>query len=303
MKIQKRADLLKTAKNISLVLAGTLLVAFGTAVFILPFHMVVGGMSGLAILIHAALPFEAIGVDGIITILTWSSFLIGLFVLGRDFSMKTLISTVVYPPAVSLFLRLTEPDVLGGALNLSQSPHPELALMISALAGGACVGAGCAVTFLGGGSTGGVDIIAFSLCRFFPRLKSPRVIFVLDASIILLGFLLAKDLLLSLLGVISALISVLVIDKVFLGGATAFVAQIVTDEADAITQAVIEKMERTTTVLNVKGGFTGEPKSLVLVSFSMRQYADLIRLVNLADPNAFVSVHKAYEINGEGWTK
>lgn len=298
-----RRDTIKKVKNLFLVVVGTLILAFGTAVFILPFNMVVGGMSGLAILIDALIPFEAIGVDHIITVLSWSLFIVGLFVLGREFAMKTLVSTLVYPAAISLFLRLTAPDVLGGAFNLVQSPHPELALIISAVAGGACVGVGCAVTFLGGGSTGGVDIIAFTVCRIFKRLKSSVVIFFVDAAVILLGFFLAKDLLLSLLGVISAMISALVIDKVFLGGAAAVEAQIVTDKGEEITQAVIQKMERTTTVLNAKGGFSGEEKQLVLVSFNMRQYAELIRLVNDVDPTAFVTVRRAHEINGEGWTR
>ena len=80
-------------------------------------------------------------------------------------------------------------------------------------------------------------------------------------------------------------------------------AQIVTDKGEEITQAVIQKMERTTTVLNAKGGFSGEEKQLVLVSFNMRQYAELIRLVNDVDPTAFVTVRRAHEINGEGWTR
>ena len=47
----KKSDILNTAKNTALVVIGTLILAFGTAVFIIPFDLIVGGMSGFAIVI------------------------------------------------------------------------------------------------------------------------------------------------------------------------------------------------------------------------------------------------------------
>lgn len=302
MKINK-FDLIKTVNSIFLIIAGTLILAFGTAIFILPFDMVVGGVSGLAILVDAVLPFEFLSIDFIITILTWVLFFIGLIVLGRDFAMKTLISSIVYPIGISLFLRLPDPNVLGGVFYLQETTHPELALIISAIVGGALVGTGCAVTFLGGGSTGGVDIIAFTICKIFKRIKSSVVIFAVDASIILFGIFVFKDLLLSLLGVISAMITAFVIDKVFLDGSRALVAQIVTDRYDEITQEVIEKLDRSSTIFDVMGGYTKQGKKMVMVSFTMSQYAEMMHIIKRWDRGAFVTVYKAHEINGEGWTK
>ncbi len=302
MKINK-FDLIKTVNSILLIIAGTLILAFGTAIFILPFDMVVGGVSGLAILVDAVLPFEFLSIDFIITILTWILFFIGLIVLGRDFAMKTLISSIVYPIGISLFLRLPDPNVLGGVFYLQETTHPELALIISAIVGGALVGTGCAVTFLGGGSTGGVDIIAFTICKIFKRIKSSVVIFAVDASIILFGIFVFKDLLLSLLGVISAMITAFVIDKVFLDGSRALVAQIVTDRYDEITQEVIEKLDRSSTIFDVTGGYTKQGKKMVMVSFTMSQYAEMMHIIKRWDRGAFVTVYKAHEINGEGWTK
>lgn len=280
-----------------------MILAFGTAIFILPFDLVAGGMSGLAIVIDALIPIEAITVDLIITVLTWGLFLIGLIFLGKDFAMKTLISAIVYPVAISLFLRLVDPEVLGGIFCLEAAGYSELSLIISATVGGALIGVGCAVTFLSGGSTGGTDIIAFLICKLFRRLKSSTAIFLIDASIIALGVFLTQDLILSLLGVVSAMISAIVIDKIFLGGTAAFVAQIVTEEGEAINRAVIEQMERSTTILAATGGYSGRSKQMLTVSFSMRQYTQLMGIVLKADPTAFVTVYKAHEISGEGWTR
>ncbi len=290
-------------KNLLCVIAGTLILAFGTAVFILPFDLVAGGMSGMAIIIENVIPFEFITIDIVITILTWGLFFLGLVFLGRAFAAKTLISTIIYPIALSLFLRLTDPGVLGGFFCLESSEYGELSLFLAAAAGGVFVGAGCAVTFLGGGSTGGVDIISFSVCKIFKRLRSSAVIFVIDATTVLLGMFIIGDLVLTLLGILSAFLAATVVDKLFLGGSKAFIAHVITDKYDEINTEIIEKLERTTTILEGKGGYSGSSKKMLMVSFTMAQYAQFMSIITRIDKNAFMTVHPAHEINGEGWTR
>ncbi len=303
MKKRTQTDFKKVSKSVLLTVLGTLILAFGTSVFLLPFDLVIGGMSGIAVVLDALIPIEAITVDMILTVLTWVLFFLGLIILGKSFALKTLISTVVYPIGVSIFMRLAQPDVFGGLFCMTASEHTELALIISAAAGGAFVGAGCAVTFMGGGSTGGTDVIAFTLCRIFKRLKSSFSIFLVDAGVIVLGIFVIRDFPLSLLGILSAMITATVIDKVFLGSSAALVAQVITDCPEEVTKGVIERLDRTTTLFEVRGGYSGEMRQMVMVSFTMRQYALLMSVINAADPDAFVTIHRAYEINGEGWSK
>ena len=82
MKLEKK-EIWNQTRNILLVVAGTIVLAFGTAVFILPFNLVAGGMSGLAIVIDALIPAEFLTVDLIITILTWGLFLLGFLIFGK----------------------------------------------------------------------------------------------------------------------------------------------------------------------------------------------------------------------------
>lgn len=299
----KKSDILNTAKNTALVVIGTLILAFGTAVFIIPFDLIVGGMSGFAIVIDKVVPFEFVTVDLIITVMTWSLFLLGLAVLGKSFAAKTLISTVIYPPFITIFSKLNDPDVFGGIFFLQDSPHKDLVLIIAALFGGVLIGFGCALAFMGGGSTGGTDIIAFTVCKFIKRLRSSVVIFVIDTIPIALGVFILNDLVLSLLGIISVFVSALVIDKVFVGGQKALTAQIISESYDEINNEIINRLERTTTLVDVTGGYSKEPKKLVMVTFSFRQYSELLNIINRCDPKAFVTVSKAHEINGEGWTR
>ncbi len=298
-----KAQILSTLKNVFLTVLGTLVLAFGTAIFILPFELVCGGVSGIAIILSEIIPFEFVTIDLIITVLTWLLFFIGLVVLGKSFAAKTLISTVIYPIALSAFLRLASPDVLGGFFYLGQNENAELSLFLAAAAGGVAVGAGCAITFLGGGSTGGVDIIALTICKIFRRLKSSVVIFAIDAGTVLLGMFIIGDLVLTLLGVLSAFISATVVDRLFLGMSRAFIANIITDSPEKINREIIKRLERTSTILSAVGGFSGEEKKMIMVSFTMSEYASLLAIIKEVDKNAFVTVHPAHEISGEGWTR
>ena len=308
MKLQhflKEKNILRSVKNILLVILGTAILAFGTAVFMIPYDLVAGGISGIAIVIDMLIP-ESLGfitVDIIITVLTWFLFLLGLITLGRSFALKTLVSAIVYPPCITLFMKLVSPDVLGGYFYLEGGEYQEIAFIIAATVGGVLVGLGCAVAFLGGGSTGGVDVFAFIICKLFPKLKSSKVIFIIDASIVVLGIFVVKDIVVSILGILCALVGALLIDKVFLGGREAFIAHIVSDKYEEINRLIIERIERTTTIFDVVGGYSGETKKMLMLSFTMSQYNEILNIINITDKYAFVTVHKAHEINGEGWTR
>ena len=232
-----KEDVIIQLKNLALVVLGTLVLAFGCAVFVVPFDLVTGGVTGLSIvidhIIHSAIP-----IDLLIGIITWGLFFLGLFFLGRDFAIKTLASTIIYPLAISLFMKMISPDFLGGIFYLDTSS--DLALIISALFGGLCIGTGCALTFLGGGSTGGVDIIAFIFCKYVKRWKSSTVIFVVDATAVVLGLFVIGDLIHTLLGVISAWICAMVIERIFIGSGQAFTAQIVSDKYQELNMAIRE---------------------------------------------------------------
>ena len=298
-----RQEILRLLKNISLTVLGTAILAMGTAIFMIPFDLVAGGTSGIAIVLNKLIAVDFLTVDVWISILTWSLFILGLIVLGRAFAIKTLISTVVYPPCITLMLKLVSPNVLGGYFYLRGSEYTEIAFILAAIVGGALVGVGCAVAFLGGGSTGGTDVLAFVICKIFPRLKSSKVIFFTDAAVVVFGMFVIGDMIVSLLGIVAALVGAILIDKVFLGGQRAFVAEIISERWEDINRLVIKRLERTTTVLDAIGGYSGEPKKMLVVSFTMRQYAEMINIINKSDKNAFVTVHRAHEINGEGWTR
>ncbi len=304
MKIQnKKTEILVQIKNILLIIAGTLVLSFGTSVFILPFDLVTGGVSGISIVINKLIPFEFITIDMIITAVTWFLFALGWIFLGRSFAAKTFISAIVYPVGVFLFTKLASPEFLNGFFYLRTYPNTDVSLILATLMGGAMVGSGCAITFVGGGSTGGVDVISFIICKIFKRAKSSVVFFVIDATIILCGMFAIGSFVLSLLGIISAFVSALMIEKVFIGSSKSFIAQIITDKYEIINREIIEKVDRGTTVIDITGGYSGQAKKMIMVSFTVNQYAEILNVIHRNDSSAFVTIHQAHEISGEGWTR
>jgi uncharacterized membrane-anchored protein YitT (DUF2179 family) len=295
-------------KNTALILLGTFVLAFGISMFIFPFDLVTGGISGIGIILSKAtahIPvLGAIGPDTYSSVVNWILFVIGFFLLGRSFAMKTLLSTVFYPVALYVSDYIVRASSMAYLFDLSRYPaeYYNIALIVATIFGGALIGAGCAFTFLGGGSTGGVDVIALTLSKYCKRIKSSVAFFICDTLVIIVGIFAVGNLLLSLLGIFSAFICAISIDKLFLGESSAFIAHVVSDKYAEINEAVINKMERTTTILDAVGGYSGEGKKLVIVTFDMRQYPLFTQLIANIDKNAFVTVHRAHEINGEGWT-
>ena len=197
-------------KNIALIVLGTLTLALGCAAFLIPFELVSGGITGLAIVISEILGGGVEGIEIAITALSWISFFIGLFFLGKSFALKTLLSTVLYPVFTSALLRIGADGAFSFLL------HYLWGLPIAATVGGALVGIGCALSFLGGGSTGGVDILALVIEKKASRMKLSKILLFIDSAIILMGALVISNTALTVYGILSAITSALAVELVFL---------------------------------------------------------------------------------------
>ena len=308
--VVKRKRRMRLVRDTVLVVLGTAILALGAGLFIIPFDLVTGGVSGLGIVLEHWLEdvpvLTDITAELYASVLVWLLFFVGLLFLGKKFAVQTLISTIVYPPVLGFASWLAESDIFGGMFNLTgaelYTEYGGVTIILATLFGGACFGIGCALTFIGGGSTGGSDIIPLVICKFFPKLKSSDMIFITDATIVVLGVFAMGDLVLTLLGIIAAFICAIAIDKIFLGGQSALIAQVVSDKYEEISAQIIKQMNRTTTIMTAIGGYSKTEKKLLMTTFAMNQYHVFVAIVSGIDKNAFVTVDRAHEISGDGWT-
>ena len=314
-KTNKRA-MKRTFINTLYVLLGAISFSVGVGMFLKPFNLVSGGVSGLSIAIYNitdAIPWLVISghdytMEFYSAVLTWTLFFTGWIFLGKRVALKTLISTISFTVFLPIITTLTTSEwFFGGMFNLQKYVGAEGgeygAAIIAAVFGGLLVGVGCALTFRGGGSSGGLDVLALIVVKYAKRVKNSVMVFVFDAAVVVLGIFAVKNLMMSLLGITSAFVVAFVIDKVFIGEKKAFIANIVSDEHTKIRAAIIERLDRTCTIIDARGGYTDKRRPIIMVSFTMPEYAALLAIVDSIDKNAFITIHRAQEINGEGFTK
>lgn len=307
-KTLSKKEIMKNVYHVLLIIAGTICLTFGTAAFLTPYHIVTGGVSGIAIAIQNAVYGTAEEAKNIVDIVAVSLniilFIIGFFFLGKKFSVQTFLSVLIYTATFPLFIRVLHVDQW---FNLESGFTPEkidprFTILLAALCGNTFVGIGVALTFLGGGSTGGVDVLALLLNKYC-KIKTSIATFVIDASVIIIGFIISKDLVTAIVGVIGAFVSALLIDKIFVGTSESFIATIVSDHYEEINDFVIRELDRSTTMINAIGGYSKGDKKMIRVVFGKKEYTQFIDYIRKVDPNAFISIAKAHEIRGEGFTE
>ena len=265
--------------------------------FIIQGNIMTGGLGGLTIIIDHLLPDDSPinSVGAIFTGLSWVLFFVGFFFKGKNFALKTLFCTIIYPAFVSLLdLFFTNVDVLPVAIDTGMK-------ILYAILAGLFVGLGLGLAFKVGGSTGGVDIPAVIIAEKF-HISIDKVIFAIDALIIAIGIP-VLGLINVIIGLISNIVYTVIIDKVLVGGKKSIFVQIISKENDKINEFIQNKLERGSTFFTIQGGYKRDQHDLLEVIVYRRQYAELMDFIHKVDEKAFVISLESKEVFGEGFKR
>ena len=273
--------------NFLIVLLGNLLLSIGVAMFILPNGIINGGTSGISLIVEALF---GINPEVIIFILCWVLFFIGLVVLGKDFAIKTLLSTVLYPVFVSL---LTNVDYFKELANQITDP------LLATLTGAVLTGAGMGMVYRCGGSTGGLDVVSLILKKYL-KIKISVSTFVIDTVIITMG-LVSLSLESALYGILCVLLTSYIIERITISGTSSFMAHIISDKAEEINDYLNNTLERGTTLMKAVGGISKKEKTVIEVVFNEKEYYEIKRNIYLIDESAFISIYKTINTYGNGF--
>lgn len=310
-KLSKK-EVFELIKRFSMIAGGCFVLAIGVGVFLVPLKIVAGGLSGIGLIIdyfiHQANPNFMDTVDITVFILSWFLFFLGLFLLGKKFTFQTLIATIIYPLMlilvyrVPVFTNISEQLIAAG--NTSTPGVIDTGtLILGGFFGGALAGLGCTMTFLAGGSTGGVDVLYFIFYKYF-NIKQSITSFVIDAVVILLGMiLLPNNFVPCLVGVFSAVVSAVTIQLVYDAMSAIYIADIISSKWEDISVFVQNEIGRGVTYFDTVGGYSGEKKRLVRVVFERRQIHQLKEGIAKIDPNAFITYCGAKVVYGEGFAQ
>lgn len=311
LKINRRS-VKRYVLQVIVVILGSLLLAFGNIVFLSPQSINAGGLNGIAIIIMSffAVDVQTLVYNIVIDALSVSLWIVGLIFIGKDFAFKTLLSTILVPLATAFFSFV--PGIsdwcktITGALY-SSDPVETGEIILGGITGGVIVGFGVAITFVGGGSSGGVDVLTFILDKYL-HIKQSIGSFLVDGTIIIVGlaimFPMNNSILVNcLVGIISAFLTSLLIEFVYVGTQTSYQVDIISDKWKEISAYAQDVLGRGATIMRVEGGYKGEERVILRVVFDKRQYTRIRDFITKTDPNAFVTFTQTNAVYGEGFKK
>lgn len=270
-----------------MVIFGNTLLALGAALFILPFDIDNGGLTGISVILK-----EVFDPGILIFVLNWIIFFIGLIVLKKEFALKTLLSTIVYPLMLNLFLNTNLPQIITSEIN-----DPLLAAVI----GSGLVGIGLGIAYRAGASSGGFDIF-FIILNKYKGIKISVSTFITDLIIVLTG-LFTVSISSSLYGLICVVITSYLIEFITIRGNSSYMMHIVSEKIDLINEYIIKELQRGSTIIKVIGGINADKKEMIELIFNEKEYYTIKHNIKEIDTDAFISVYKAVNVYGKGFSE
>ena len=285
----KNRKLRKILIDIFVILLGNASIAIAVAFFVIPNKLLIGGTAGIAVAINA---FCEIPEEIVINVLIYTLFIAGSLVLGREFFVKTITSTLVYPVLLTL---------AGALYEVIPKEYIMMDTLTSIICSGVLAGFGIGIVYRRNASTGGMDIIPLIINKY-TGIQLHLLLLLVDGFTVLLGVI-AYGLQASIYGVISVVLCSFVIDKtILLGTKQVKQVQIISQESESILAKILEDMDRGCTIVESRGGYTNEKRDLLMVVVPINQYHLLIDVVHSIDPSAFVIISDINEIRGRGFT-
>ena len=268
-----------------LITLGTLLQAFAIRLFLVPGHLVNGGISGLAQIInfYTNFPIGAMILIGNIPLLILGWRHLG----GRRFAIRTAYAVV----AVSFFTDFLVLFLPKEGLSTD--------LVLNTLYGGVVSGIGYGLVYRGHGTSGGTDILVRIITNW-RSIPISQSYLITDSLIMLLGGL-TYSWRNALYAIIMLFISGIAAEVTTNGPNVVRTAIIITSNPDQVSHSILTDLERGVTSIDVTGVYTGSKRSMLYCVINRSEVSVLKSLVLDADPDAFIVIGQAHEALGEGF--
>lgn len=268
-----------------LVLLGNAIMAWGIDAFIVGHHIITGGVSGIGLIVQN---FAPIPVSVTVLVINVAALVVGLFFLGRQFILGTLVSTFAYPFFIAVF------DKFPQYTHLTNDP------MLCTIFAGVSMGVGLGIVFRLGYSTGGMDIPPIILSKK-TGIELGTWINIIDIAT-LLGQMPFSSPSGVLYGLINVILSTTIIDKMMILGKSNIQMIIISKKYEEIGHMIYEKVDRGFTYLNITTGYLRDNTKAIMVVVSKRQYISLNDAITAIDPYAFMIVNDVHSVRGRGFT-
>ena len=268
---------------------GAFILALGYVLFINPYNIVPGGVYGIGIVVHEMIPAIPVGTFGLVLNIPLT--LLGIKILGPRFGIKTvfgMILATIFMDSLTFFIGENDPLGLQGDL------------LLSSIFGGIIIGLGLGLIFRSKATSGGSDIIAMIMAKF-TKLPVGQLLIVIDSVIVLLGLIVFKDWKIPLYSWITIYITGKVLDLTLVGINYERALIIISDKHEEIKERILVSLGRGGTYLSGEGMHSNKEKKVIFTVITRRELSTLKAMIQIIDPNAFLTVMNTTEILGEGF--
>lgn len=298
------------------IFAGCTIMAAGYVFFINPYNIVPGGVYGASIVMHNIFPGVQVGTFGYMFDIPL--LVLSVLLLGSKLGSRTIVAALTTPAIMNLMSALAYPtkealqtldpsQLLGGSMDMTQH------LMLTCIIGAVIIGIGGGMVVRCQATTGGSDIVAMILQKYFGIRFSNAILMVdglvVSFGLVVIGFGLgtAGDTTqpswhLSFYSLISIYIISRVIAYVINGAKDDKLIFVISDkDMTLLHNYILHEMDRTATIIRSIGLYTKADKEMLAIVVKQKEAAGVKQAVKEADPQAFVIITDAYDTYGDGW--
>ena len=287
-------------KDYSFIVLGLLLYTIAFTVFLMPYQIVAGGVTGLSAIIYYATGFH---IENTYIIINGILLMVALKILGVKFLMKTIFAIFTL-----YFMLMFAQEILPKQENgLPFKLMGEGQDFMSMIIGCVVTGIALATVFTHNGSTGGTDIIAASVNKFHPNVSLGNVLIAADFCIIgscmffpQFGTYLERAHKV-MFGFCVMAMENYVLDYVMNARRQSVQFMIFTKKWQEIANAIGTEMNHGVTILDGHGWYTGQDMKVLCILAKKNESTYIFRLIKMIDPQAFVSQSSVIGVYGEGF--
>lgn len=289
-----RSKILTCIYDYVVITLGVVLFVMAWQCFLLPNNMIDGGLTGASALLSmvtgVSVDIWYFGINVLLLVLAW-------FILGRGFGLKTIYAIVVS----TLLFRILGSESMSWLWSVEGNVlHVKEAILVPVI-GGLLEAVGLAMIIMRGGSTGGTDILALIVNKFWP-VTVGRFYLYADFIVITLLILVPGHCFTDVVyGYVTMGVCAFVLDLIILGKDSTVQVIIFSDRINEIADYITKTMERGVTALKAVGWYTQTDRLVLMVMIRRTELSELVKSIKDVDSKAFVTVVPANNVFGEGF--
>lgn len=274
---------MKRLKSFIYTILGTAITAFAVSTLLTPNKIVCGGVSGVSTILYQTLNIAPGLTYAIINIVL---LIVGIKILGKEFTIKTLFGS----GALSLFVQL-----------FSYLPPITDNVFLAAFFGGTLYGLGIGIAFASGASTGGTDILSRIIQYFLPQFPIGKLLLAVDGVVITASLLVFKDTELVLFGVFALFFSTFCVDWLIRKLNVSKIAFVITDKGEEISKYLVSTSPRGVTIIKATGAYSSENKKVLFCALKENEVPEFQKKIINIDSEAFIVYSESSQIMGNGF--